>query len=233
MRLTVKGLNTHYARAHVLHDVGFDVGPGEIVALLGRNGAGKSTTLKSLVGLAEPSSGSIVFAGNELAGKKPYEIARLGLAYVPEDRRIFTQLTVDENLRIGYAQRKRPIAELLDRVFTLFPNLAGMRKRFGSEMSGGEQQMLTVARALMGDPTCVLLDEPFEGLSPVMVDVLSQLIVDLKTSGLGILLAEPDFRLASGIADRVCILESGEMRHWGTAAQLKSDSSLRERYLAL
>jgi branched-chain amino acid transport system ATP-binding protein len=233
MLLTVKGLNTHYVRAHVLHDVALDVGSGEVVALLGRNGAGKSTTLKSLMGLAEPSSGSIVFRGVELNGKKPYEISQLGLAYVPEDRRIFTQLTVDENLRIGYSKKEQPMSELLHRVFTLFPNLATMRKRLGSEMSGGEQQMLTVARALMGSPSCILLDEPFEGLSPVMVDILSQLIVDLKLSGLGILLAEPDFRLAEPLADRVCIIESGQVRYRGPAAELRDNDDLRERYLAL
>lgn len=233
MLLTVKSLNTHYGRAHVLHDLTFDVSPGEVVALLGRNGAGKSTTLKSLIGLAEPSSGSIVFRGIELSGKKPYEISRLGLAYVPEDRRIFTQLTVDENLRIGYSKKDRPMSELLDRVFTLFPNLAERRKRLGFEMSGGEQQMLTVARALMGSPSCILLDEPFEGLSPVMVDTLSRLIVDLKLSGLGILLAEPDFRLAEPLAERVCIIESGQLRYRGSAAELKGNIDQRERYLAL
>ena len=233
MLLRVNRLNACYSRAHILHDIELEVAAGEVVALLGRNGAGKSTTLKSLMGLIRPSAGSIFFLEQSLEGKRPFEIARLGLAYVPEDRRIFTQLTVEENLRIGFRSGGAPLSEHFQRVFSLFPNLASMRRRYGGEMSGGEQQMLTVARALMGNPTCILFDEPFEGLSPVMVDTMSHLIIELKQSGLGVLLAEPDFKLAEGLADRVCIIESGIVRYTGRIDEIAKNDEVRGRYLAL
>jgi len=233
MLLTVRNLSTYYGRAQILHGVSLSVDDGQIVALLGRNGAGKSTTLKSIMGLTPPSSGDVELRGSRVNGKKTFEIARLGFGYVPEDRRIFTRLTVDENLRAGYRGSPAAFDDLLARMLKLFPNLAVMRKRFGAEMSGGEQQMLTVARALMGRPACLLFDEPFEGLSPVMVDRLSELIVELKMTGLGILLAEPDFKVAEKIADRVCIIESGMIKYQGTAKELRDDSAARGRFLAL
>lgn len=204
--LEVRGLCAGYGAAQVLFEVNLEVRRGEVVALLGHNGAGKSTTLKAIMGLVPPQSGSVVFDGRDIAGLQAYEIARLGLGYVPEDRRIFTELTVAENLEVG---RKGTGAWSEERLFALFPALGRMRGRRGGEMSGGEQQMLCIARTLAGNPAAVLLDEPSEGLAPVVVDAIAKAIGELKRSGLTVLLAEQSERFTGRVADRAYRLEKG------------------------
>jgi branched-chain amino acid transport system ATP-binding protein len=217
MMLAVDGLNSFYGRAHILFDVALDVAPGEVVALLGRNGAGKSTTFKSLVGLVTPTAGRIVFEGLPIAGLAAHRIARLGIGYVPEERRIFADLSVAENLEVG---RQPPRAGLQpwtpERLFDLFPNLRAMQNRPGGRMSGGEQQMLAVARTLMGNPKLLLLDEPSEGLAPVIVDQMAETVRILKREGVAVLLSEQNLRFAGAVADRAYVLEQGRVRHHGT-----------------
>ena len=210
--LEVRDLAAGYGRARVLFDVGLEVGAGEVVMLAGRNGAGKSTTLKAIMGLIE-RAGEIRFHGQRVERLEPFEIARLGLGYVPEDRRIFTELTVAENLEVG---RRAPRAGLPaweeERLFALFPNLATMRDRPGSRMSGGEQKMLAIARTLMGNPLAVLLDEPSEGLAPLVVKQMAAAIGELKRAGLSVLLCEQNARFAEPLADRSYRIEKGQVR---------------------
>ena len=217
MMLAVEGLDSFYGRAHILFDVALDVAPGEVVALLGRNGAGKSTTFKSLVGLVAPAAGRIAFEGQPIVGLPAHRIARLGIGYVPEERRIFADLTVVENLEVG---RQPPRAGMQPwtpaRLFDLFPNLRAMQNRPGGRMSGGEQQMLAVARTLMGNPKLLLLDEPSEGLAPVIVDQMVEMVRTLKREGVAVLLAEQNLRFAGAVADRAYVLEKGRVRHRGT-----------------
>ena len=209
-KLEVRGLSAGYGRARVLFDVDLDVDEGEVVALLGSNGAGKSTTLKAIMGLVPASSGTIVFDGRPLAGLEPHEIARLGLGYVPEDRRIFTDLTVSENLEVGrQSPRSGAPAWTGERLFALFPALAPLRGRRGGRMSGGEQQMLSIARTLAGNPSAILLDEPSEGLAPLVVEQVARAILEMKRAGLAVLLAEQSRRFAGRVADRRYLLEKG------------------------
>jgi branched-chain amino acid transport system ATP-binding protein len=208
--LEVRGLSAGYGRARVLFDVDLDVGRGEVVALLGRNGAGKSTTLKAIMGLVPPLSGAIVFEGRPLSKLEPYEIARLGLGYVPEDRRIFTDLSVVENLEVGRQPARGAVPPWTEeRLFALFPALAAMRDRRGARMSGGEQQMLCIARTLAGNPSAVLLDEPSEGLAPLVVEQVAQAIREVKRAGVAVLLAEQSRKFTDRVADRAYILEKG------------------------
>jgi branched-chain amino acid transport system ATP-binding protein len=208
--LEIRGLSAGYGRARVLFDVDLDAGAGEVVALLGRNGAGKSTTLKAIMGLVAPLSGTVVFDGKSLAGLEPYRIARLGLGYVPEDRRIFTDLTVTENLEVGRQPPRGnapPWTE--DRLFALFPALADLRERRGARMSGGEQQMLCIARTLAGNPSAILLDEPSEGLAPLIVENVAKAILEVKRAGVTVLLAGESRHFADRVADRGYVLEKG------------------------
>ncbi len=232
--LSVKGLHAFYGRAHILQGVSLEARAGEVVALLGRNGAGKSTALKSIMGLVPAARGEVTFEGRRIERLLPYRIARLGLGYVPEERRIFTDLTVMENLEVG-RQSARGDAPVWteERLFALFPNLAGMRDRPGGRMSGGEQQMLTIARTLMGNPRCVLLDEPSEGLAPIIVEQMAHSIRTLKGEGLSVLLCEQNLHFSQAVADRAYIIEKGQIRFGGTMAELASDSSLREQYLSV
>ena len=208
--LEVRRLSAGYGRAQVLFDVNLDARAGEVVALLGRNGAGKSTTLRAIMGLIEPLSGEVIFDGRNLKNLEPHEIARLGLGYVPEDRRIFTDLTVAENLEVGRQPPRGAVpAWTEERLFALFPALAGLRKRRGARMSGGEQQMLCIARTLAGNPTAILLDEPSEGLAPIVVEQMAKAIVELKRSGVTVLLAEQSRHFAGRVADRAYLLEKG------------------------
>ena len=211
--LEVKGLSAGYERARVLFDLGLAVRDGEVVALLGANGAGKSTTLKAIMGLVTASSGDILFNGRALRGLEPYEIARLGLGYVPEDRRIFTDLTVAENIEVA-RQPPRAGAPIWneERLFSLFPALAALRDRRGARMSGGEQQMLCIARTLAGNPTVVLLDEPSEGLAPLVVEQVARAIVEIKRAGVSVLLAEQSRHFANRVAERAYVLEKGVIR---------------------
>jgi len=232
--LSVRGLDAWYGRAQVLYGVDLEVGDGEVVALMGRNGAGKSTTMKAIMGLLASRRGEIVFAGERIDGMEPYRISRAGLGYVPEDRRIFTDLTVLENLEVG---RRPPRAGApawsVEWLFALFPNLAGMPQRPGGRISGGEQQMLSVARTLMGNPRLVLLDEPSEGVAPVIVEQMADMIVELKKQGLSVLLSEQNVPFASAVSDRACVLEKGQVRFAGTMAQLEADEAARRQYLAV
>jgi branched-chain amino acid transport system ATP-binding protein len=232
--LRVEGLHAHYGRAHILHGVSLALAKGEVLCLLGRNGAGKSTTMKAIMGLVPPSAGVVLLDGQELAGQPPHAIARLGLGYVPEERRIFAGLTVAENLEVG---RRPPRAGLrpwsADRIFALFPALAAMRQRAASRMSGGEQQMLAIARTLMGNPTLLLLDEPSEGLAPVVVERMAAAVATLKAEGLSILLSEQNLGFAAAVADQAVVLESGSVRHTGPMAELMRDAELRAKFLSV
>jgi branched-chain amino acid transport system ATP-binding protein len=227
--LSVRDLNTCYGRAHILADVALEVAEGEVVVLLGRNGAGKSTTLKSIIGWVRPQRGEIVFDGRRIDRLPMWRVARAGLGYVPEDRRIFTDLSVIENLDVA-RQRGGWSAE---RVFALFPNLAEAKDRPAGKISGGEQQMLAIARCLTGNPSRILLDEPSEGLAPVIVDQLAATLRALKAAGVAILLSEQNWRLASMIADRAYVIEKGRIRFTGTLAELAADAEARQRYLAV
>lgn len=232
--LSVSGLQAHYGSAKILHNVSFQVDVGEIVALLGRNGAGKSTTMKSVMGLVTPTGGDVKFDGAVINGRMPYQIARLGLGYVPEERRIFTSLTVDENLRMGRRPpREGSAAWTRERLYELFPNLAEMSGRKGSQMSGGEQQMLTIARTLMGNPTTILLDEPSEGLAPKIVEQMARAILSIKASGLAVVLSEQNMHFASLVSDRACVIEKGQVRYSGMMAELRANEDIRRNYLAL
>jgi branched-chain amino acid transport system ATP-binding protein len=232
--LAVRDLHAHYGRAHILQGVSLETQAGEVVALLGRNGAGKSTTLKAIMGLVAPSQGEVSFADTRLERLPSYRIARLGLGYVPEDRRIFTELSVTENLEVGrQAARQGAPTWTMDRLFALFPNLGRMRDRPGGRMSGGEQQMLTIARTLMGNPRCVLLDEPSEGLAPVIVEQMVRSIRTLKAEGLSVLLSEQNLHFSQAVADRAYVIEKGQIRFGGTMAELASNVSLREQYLSV
>ncbi|MGK9234329.1 ABC transporter ATP-binding protein [Inquilinus limosus] len=234
MTLTVSGLSAHYGPAQILFDVGFEVGAGEVVAFLGRNGAGKSTTFRALMGLVPRREGRILFCGAEIVARPTHEIARAGLGYVPEDRRIFTDLTVEENLAVGL-QPPRPGAPTWtpERLYALFPNLAEMRRRPGGRMSGGEQQMLTIARTLMGNPSLVLLDEPSEGLAPKIVEQMADAILAMKREGLSVLLSEQNLHFARLISDRAYIIETGRIRFGGTMAELEAQPEIRDAYLAV
>ena len=232
--LTVGGLDACYGRAHILHGVGFEARAGEVLVLLGRNGAGKSTTFKALIGLVPPAAGRITFAGADMAGWEPHRIARAGLGYVPEDRRVFTDLSVMENLDVGRQPARGAAAPWTpERLFTLFPNLGTMRDRPGGRMSGGEQQMLTIARTLMGNPALILLDEPSEGLAPVIVEQMAAAILALKAEGVAVILAEQNLHFAARVADRAVILESGRVAWSGTMAALRADDATRAALLAV
>jgi branched-chain amino acid transport system ATP-binding protein len=232
--LSVTALNAAYGQAHILFDVALEARPGEVVVLLGRNGAGKSTTLKSLIGLVRPLSGEISFHGRRIDRLQPYQIARLGLGYVPEERRIFADLSVMENLEVGRQPKREGAACWTpERLFELFPNLGRMRERGGGRMSGGEQQMLTIARTLMGNPSCILLDEPSEGLAPVIVDQMAAAILEFKREGVSVLLSEQNLHFATEVSDRAYIIEKGRMRFSGTIAELNANDEVRATYLAL
>ena len=232
--LQVHGLNAFYGRAHILFDVALQIGAGEVVALMGRNGAGKSTTMKAIMGLVPECQGDIVFDGRSIAGQDPYRINRAGIGYVPEDRRVFTELTVLENLEVG-RRPPRPDAPhwTTGRLFQLFPNLGEMPDRPGGRMSGGEQQMLTVARTLMGNPRLVLLDEPSEGVAPVIVEQMAHMIIELKKQGLSVLLSEQNLPFAAAVSDRADVLEKGQVKFAGTMAELDADAAIRQQYLAV
>ena len=232
-QLSLRGVNSHYGGAHILFDVDFQVEQGEVMALLGRNGAGKSTTLKTVIGMVRATAGHIEFETASIEREPIYRISRMGVGYVPEERRIFTDLTVMENLLVG-RRPPRPghDAWTPDRIFAIFPNLAAMRARPGGRMSGGEQQMLAIARTLMGNPTLILLDEPSEGLSPKIVEQLAATILDLRRERLTIVLSEQNLHFARGVADRATIIEKGRVRYCGTMAELAADETVQHEYLS-
>jgi branched-chain amino acid transport system ATP-binding protein len=230
--LQVEDLHTAYGLSQVLFGLTFAVARGECVALLGRNGVGKTTTMRSVMGLTPPSRGRILWRGTDLRGKAPHQVARRGIGFVPEDRRIFAELTVWENLDVA-ARGRGAGGWTVERVYELFPKLHDIRDRQGGFLSGGEQQMLTIARTLMGNPELLLLDEPSEGLAPIVVDHLRDQIARLKREGLTILLAEQNTEFSLSLADRVYVLEKGVIRYTGTARQLRDDEAVRHQYLAL
>jgi branched-chain amino acid transport system ATP-binding protein len=230
--LAVRGLHAYYGRAHILADVALEVARGEVVALLGRNGAGKSTTLKSIMGLVRPAAGEIVFDGRRIDRFPTWRIASAGLGYVPEDRRIFTELSVMENLDIGRRASASGEGWTPEKLSALFPNLGEAKDRQAGGISGGEQQMLAIARTLMGNPSCILLDEPSEGLAPLIVDQMAAAIRELKSSGVAILLSEQNLRFAVAVADRAYVIEKGRIRHTGTMADFAANEGAT-RYLAV
>ena len=237
--LDAKALCAWYGAAQILYDVDLNVQRGEVVALMGRNGAGKSTTLKALIGMLTKRRGTVTFMGQDISKSEPHVAGRLGLGFVPEDRRVFTDLTVMENLEVGRQPARRwndgTAAPLwtAERLFKLFPNLGEMPQRPGGRMSGGEQQMLTIARTLMGNPHLILLDEPSEGVAPVIVEQMAQMIVTLKREGLSILLSEQNIHFARLVSDRAVVLDKGEVRFDGTMDALVNDEALMGAYLSL
>jgi len=231
--LSVENIHAAYGLSQVLFGISLEVAEGECVCLLGRNGVGKSTTMRSIMGLTPPRSGRVVWRGQDVAGWPPFRIARAGIGFVPEDRRIFAELTVWENLEVAARAARRLGRWTVERVYDLFPVLSERRNQRGGFLSGGEQQMLTIGRALVGNPELLLLDEPSEGLAPLIVELLRQKIAELKAEGLTILLAEQGVAFSLSLADRVYVLEKGAVRHSGAAAELRDDPALLDRLMAL
>ena len=235
--LEVRNLNAHYGRAQLLFDVSFTANAGEVLVLVGRNGAGKSTTMKAVMGLIADVSGEIRFDGRSIAGLTPHEVAWRGLGYVPEDRRIFTDLTVAENLEVGRQPLRQNINDAprwsVARVCELFPKLQEMLDRPGGQMSGGEQQMLAIARTLMGNPKAILLDEPSEGLAPIVVQHIARTVQALKREGLCVILSEQNLNFARAVADRAVVIDRGGVKFSGTFTDLEADPALRNEYLAI
>ena len=229
--LEVKGLNSYYGDSHILFDIDLRVEKNEVVALIGRNGAGKSTTLKSLMGVVTPRTGAIMFDGVNIAGKKAHAIARAGMQLVPEERRIFGSLNVEENIVLAglSAESRWP----LDRIYEMFPRLKERRESRGTDLSGGEQQMLAIARALVRDPKIILLDEPFEGLAPVIVRDLMKACRDLAAAGQTIVLVEQNLAATLALAQRVYIVNNGHIAHEGPAQEIKASPEILQRYLGV
>jgi len=232
--LELSGINSFYGKAHILTDLGFSVGHGEIVALLGRNGAGKTTTMKTIMQMVRSTSGSIMFAGENISNWPTHKIAKAGIGYVPEERRIFSDLTILENLEVGRQPPRVGVPTwAVDDLFGLFPNLSERRNNRGRALSGGEQQMLTIARTLMGNPSLLLLDEPSEGIAPIIVEQMAKTILELKSQGLTVLISEQNLHFARIVADRAVIIESGTNRFDGSFAELDKDPETRDAYLSV
>ncbi|HTV36403.1 MAG TPA: ABC transporter ATP-binding protein [Xanthobacteraceae bacterium] len=232
----VDDVHTYYGKSHILHGVSLQVAPGEVVGLLGRNGVGKSTTLKTIMGLVQPTQGSVRFGGNAITGLPPHKLARMGIGYVPEDRRIFRLLTVMENLRTGLDRNgvtEERRKTLLDKVFAYFPVLAERRGQAGGTLSGGEQQMLAIARAMMLEPRIILLDEPTEGLMPRMVSQIQRIIEALNNEGMSILLVEQNVPLTLAASQRVYIMEKGSVRHHCAASEIDVNDAVIKQYLGV
>jgi branched-chain amino acid transport system ATP-binding protein len=233
MILAARDLVTGYGLGAVIHGVSFDVGAGEVVCLLGRNGAGKSTTLRSVMGLTPPRNGKVEFMGEDITGRQPFEIARLGIGYIPDDRRIFPDLTVEENLEIVSRVARREGRWTIERVRKLFPVLAELRLKLGSGLSGGEQKMLAIGRALMGNPSLLILDEPSEGLSPLMVVTLIRAIRQIQEEGVTLLIADQNVKFARRVGSRGYIMEEGHIRYSGSLEELWAHEEVLRRYLAV
>ena len=229
--LEVDGIHTFYGLSHILFDVSLRVEPGQVVCLLGRNGAGKTTTMKSIIGLVPPRQGSIRFKGKAINGQEPYLLARQGIGYVPDDRRIFADLTVGENLEIAERKARQGSGWNRQRVYELFPDLKDIESRRGGFLSGGEQRMLAIGRALMGNPEFLILDEPMEGLAPLMVRLIEQQILKLKAAGLTVLLTEQNVNSALRLSDHCYIIDDGHIRFEGSIQELKDNDQVRKKYL--
>lgn len=231
MQLEVREINTYYGLSHILFDVSLQVDQGEVVVLLGRNGAGKTTTMRSIMGLTPPKTGAVTFKGQNVSGLMPYRIARMGMGFVPEDRRVFPDLTVKANLDVG---RKGSNGKwTCERIYEYFPRLHELSHRLAGCLSGGEQQMLTIARTLMGNPELVLLDEPSEGLAPIIVKVLGDFIDVMKQDGITVLLCEQNVKFALKHSDRAYIVDNGHIKYHGTIADLEKDEEIKKKYLAV
>jgi branched-chain amino acid transport system ATP-binding protein len=232
--LEIEGLSAAYLKAKILFDLDLDLGDGEVVALVGRNGAGKSTTIKAVMGIQVRREGRIRYEDQDISRRPPYAVARLGIGYVPEERRVFPELTILENLEVGrQPPRQGAPTWTPEALFEIFPNLRELRHRPAGQTSGGEQQMLAIARTLMGNPRLVLLDEPSEGLAPVIVEQMAAAVGRLKREGLSVLLSEQNLRFAGAVADRVYVIESGHIRFAGPMQQLLEDASIRRAYLSV
>ncbi len=232
--LEINGINTFYGRSHILFDVSFAVEKGEVVSLLGRNGAGKTTTFRSVIGLTPPQSGEIVFKGERVSGLRAFRICRRGIGFVPEDRRCFPDLTVRENLEVA-ARREKETASpwTIDRLYALFPRLKERERNLGSQLSGGEQQMLTIARTLMTNPEVLLLDEPSEGLAPLIVALLAEMILQIRAEGVTVLLAEQNLHFCAKVSDRGYVIDKGAIKYEGKMGDLLADEDVKEKYLAV
>lgn len=232
--LTVDGLHAHYGKSHILHGVTFQVGQGEVVSLLGRNGSGRSTTLKAIMGLVPPTGGHIVLRGKELTGARAFTICRSGIAYVPEEREVFLNLTVDENLRMGEQKGAEGAARwTIEQMFDYFPRLKERRNTRAGSLSGGEQQMLTMCRSLLGNPLVILIDEPTEGLAPKIVTVVGEAIADINRRGVSVLLVEQKLTIALKVSHRVCVMGHGRIVFEGAPEVLTSNARLMEEWLAV
>ncbi len=232
--LEVNAINTFYGRSHILFDVSLSVEKGEVVSLLGRNGAGKSTTFRSIIGLTPPQSGEVIFRGERVSGLRAFRICRKGIGFVPEDRRCFPDLTVRENLEVA-ARREKETGDpwTVARIYALFPRLEEREKNRGSQLSGGEQQMLTIARTLMTNPDLLLLDEPSEGLAPMVVSLLAEMILQIRKEGVTVLLAEQNLHFCAKVADRGYVIDKGSVKYEGTMSDLLADEEVKEKYLAV
>lgn len=232
--LEVNNINSFYGKAHILRDLSFAIQPGEVVSLLGRNGAGKTTTVKSIMQLVKPQTGQIFFDGSELTKLPTHKVAKLGVGYVPEERRIFTDLTISENLEVGRQPPRDGVFEwTVDILFDLFPNLLERKNNRGKALSGGEQQMLSIARTLMGNPRLLLLDEPSEGIAPVIVEQMAQTILRLKAEGLPVLLSEQNLHFARLVSDRAIVIEGGLKKFDGAFSELEAQPEIRDAYLSV
>jgi branched-chain amino acid transport system ATP-binding protein len=230
MILEVKEIHTYYGTSHILFGISLQVKEGEAVCLLGRNGAGKTTTLKSIIGLTVPKKGSIKFQDKEVVGKPPYTIAQMGVGFVPDDRRIFPDLTVRQNLLLAKRDRDGGLWNL-DRIYSLFPKIKELDTHMGGHLSGGEQQMLTIARTLMTNPTLLLLDEPGEGLAPMVVRTMGEKLMEIKKLGVTMLICEHNVGLALSLSDRAYVMDKGTIRYQGTIEELKASEEVRKKYL--
>ena len=234
MQLEVELLNTYYGLSHILFDVSLEVDKGEVVVLLGRNGAGKTTTMRSIMGLTQPLNGNVKFNGEDITGLAPFQVARKGIGFVFEDRRIFPDLSVHANLEVGLRTAKDKASKwTFERVYELFPRLKQLSKRRGGALSGGEQQMLTICRTLMGNPGLLLLDEPSEGLAPIIVQDLGKFIDVVKQEGMTVLLSEQNVKFALKHSDRTYIVDSGHIKYQGSIKELEKDEDVKKRYLAV
>jgi branched-chain amino acid transport system ATP-binding protein len=228
--LEIRDIHTYYGTSHILFGISFEIREGEAVCLLGRNGAGKTTTFRSIIGLTPPKSGSIRFRGNEIAGKPPYRIARSGIGFVPDDRRIFPDLTVRQNILVARKLREGATWSL-ERIYSLFPKLKELDSHMGNHLSGGEQQMLTVARTLMTNPQLLLLDEPGEGLAPLVVKAMGEQLGEIKKTGLTMLICEHNVGLSIALTDRCYVMDKGTIRFQGTIEELRKNEEVRKKYL--
>ncbi len=232
--LEIDAINTFYGRSHILFDVSLAIEKGEVVSLLGRNGAGKTTTFRSVIGLTPPQSGEIVFKGERISGLRAFRICRKGVGFVPEDRRCFPDLTVRENLEVAARREKETVSPwTIDRLYALFPRLKEREKNLGSQLSGGEQQMLTIARTLMTNPEVLLLDEPSEGLAPLVVALLAEMILRIRAEGVTVLLAEQNLHFCAKVSDRGYVIDKGAIKYEGKMADLLADEEVKEKYLAV